>query len=165
VGNRLTDDMPRFLDPGMVPDEVRRHHASWLGRGDGSIIVVVVTDAPLLPHQLKRLAKRPALAIGRLGGVGAVGSGDIFLALSTANADVRESSGKSRAPVAVEMHPNLALTPVFEAAIDATEEAILNALVAGEAAEGANRLYVPRLPHGRVCELLRAHNLLRADSG
>jgi L-aminopeptidase/D-esterase-like protein len=121
----------------------------------------VATDAPLLPHQLKRLAKRPALAIGRLGGVGAASSGDIFLAISTSNADVSERPGESSAPCDIKMHPNVALTPLFEATIDATEEAILNALIVGEAAEGANRLYVPRLPHSRVQEVLRAHQLLR----
>ena len=164
MGEALAQGLPRFLDPGLLSQESRTRHAAWCGPGDGSIIVIVATDAPLLPHQLNRLAKRPALAIGRLGGVAAAGSGDIFLAVSTANADIGESPGASSAPFDVKMHPNLALTALFEAVIDATEEAILNALVAAEAAEGANRLYVPRLPHSRVREILRAHHLLRADS-
>lgn len=161
MGESLADDLPRYLDPSILSDELRTRYASWCAPGDGSIIVVVATDAPLLPHQLKRLAKRPALAIGRLGGVGAANSGDIFLALSTANAEVSESPGARSAPSDVQMHPNLALTALFEATIDATEEAILNAMVAAEAAEGANRLFVPRLPHARVQAILHAHHLLR----
>lgn len=164
MGEYLADDLPRFLDPSILSDELRTRYRSWCGPGDGSIIVVVVTDAPLLPHQLKRFAKRPALAIGRLGGVGAATSGDIFVVISTANADVSERPGEFSAPSNIKMHPNLALTALFEATIDATEEAILNALVAADAAEGANRLYVPRLPHTRVQEILRAHNLLKMQS-
>jgi L-aminopeptidase/D-esterase-like protein len=110
---------------------------------------------------LRRLAKRPALAIGRLGGVGAAASGDIFIAISTANVDLNESPGPISAPFAVAMHPNLALTALFEATIDATEEAILNGLVAADAIEGINRLHVPRLPHSRVQDVLRRHHLLQ----
>lgn len=161
MGERLADDLPRFLDPGILSDELKMRYKPWCPPGDGSIIVVVATDAPLSPHQLKRLAKRPALAIGRLGGVGAATSGDIFVALSTANADVTEVAGEHSAPSNIKLHPNLALTALFEATIDATEEAIVNAMVAGEAAEGANRLYVPRMPHARVQEILRAHHLLK----
>jgi len=166
MGEHLADDLPRFLDPSILPDELKRSRSTWCRPADGSIFIVVATDAPLLPHQLKRLAKRPALGMGRLGGIGATLSGDIFLAFSTANADVGERVGESPdpsgvAPCGVKMHPNLALTALFEATIDATEEAILNALVVGEAAEGANRLHVPRLPHARVQEKLRAHNLLK----
>jgi D-aminopeptidase len=161
MGERLSDDMPRFLDPSMPSEELRSKHLSWCGPGDGSIIVIVATDAPLMPHQLKRIAKRPALAIGRLGGVGAASSGDIFLAFSTANAEVTERQGSRSAPSDVKLHPNLAMTALFEATIDATEEAVLNALVAAESAEGASRLHVPRLPHSRVQEILLAHHLLR----
>jgi D-aminopeptidase len=159
MGDHLADDLPRFLEPALVPDAIRGRYPAWCAPGDGSIIVIVATDAPLLPHQLRRLAKRPALAIGRLGGVGAATSGDIFLAFSTANADVIESA-RADAANEIRMHPNLALTALFEATIDATEEAIVNAMVAADAAEGANRLYVPALPHARVQEILRAHQLL-----
>jgi D-aminopeptidase len=168
MGDALAEELPRYLDPGILPDELRKKRPSWCNSevSEGSIIVVVATDAPLLPHQLKRLAKRPALGMARVGGVGTTLSGDIFLAFSTANADIGERVGEfpdpcDVGPSNVWMHPNLALTALFEATVDATEEAILNALVAGEAAEGANRLYVPRLPHVRVREVLRAHNLLR----
>ena len=88
-------------------------------------------------------------------------SGDVFLAISTANPEVSEIAGPLSAALEVKMHPNHAATALFEATIDATEEAILNALVAGDAAEGANRLYVPQIPHARIKEILRAHNLLR----
>lgn len=161
MGEHLSDDLPRYLDLSMLSDEQRQQRPSWCGPADGSIIVIVATDAPLLPHQLRRLAKRPALAIGRLGGVGAAASGDIFIAVSTANVDLNETPGPTSAPSAVAMHPNLALTALFEATIDATEEAILNGLVAADAVEGINRLHVPRLPHTRVRQILRAHNLLR----
>jgi D-aminopeptidase len=160
MGDYLADDPPRFRDPTVLSEEIRARRSDWCGPGDGSIIVVVATDAPLLPHQLRRIAKRPALAIGRLGGVGAASSGDIFIAFSTANAELNEKAGELSAPSAVNMHPNLALTAIFEATIDATEEAILNALVAAAAGEGANDLYVPRLPHAQVQEKLRAHHLL-----
>ncbi|MDO9362946.1 MAG: P1 family peptidase [Sphingopyxis sp.] len=168
VGERLLSDMPRFMDRDLLSPEFQEKYAHWLGgdaegapkAGEGSIIVIVATDAPLLPHQLKRLAKRPALAIGRLGGVGAASSGDIFLALSTANGGAGEARGERARSYSVEMHPNLALTPLFEAVVDATEEAIVNALVAGEAAEGANRFHVPSLPIDTVQALLERHALL-----
>lgn len=161
MGRHLADDLPRYLEPGILPAALRERRSGWCQPGDGSIIVVIATDAPLLPHQLKRIAKRPALAIGRLGGVGAATSGDIFIAISTANAEVSEAAGELSAPSSIQLHPNLALTALFEATIDATEEAILNAMVAADAAEGANRLHVPRLPHSRVQDKLRAHDLLR----
>jgi D-aminopeptidase len=170
IGEMLTTDMPRYLDQNILSADEKSKHARWCGEhstevepkvpGDGSIIVIVVTDAPLLPHQLRRLAKRPSLAIGRLGGIGSARSGDIFLALSTANAAVSEANGPGAVPSAAELHPNEALSPLFEATINATEEAILNAIIAGEASEGANRLHVPRLPHDRVRQALMAHNLL-----
>jgi L-aminopeptidase/D-esterase-like protein len=168
VGEELLDDMPRFLDPDLLSPEFREKYAHWVGgetegspkAGDGSIIVVIATNAPLMPHQLKRLAKRPALAIGRLGGIGAASSGDIFLALSTANPTVGEARGEQARSYPVDMHPNLAMTPLFEAVVDATEEAIANALVAGRAAEGANRFHVPSLPIDRVRDILDRHALL-----
>lgn len=165
MGELLSDDMPRYLEPDLLPEQLRKRYQAWCPPSEGSIIIVVATDAPLLPHQLRRIAKRPALGIARLGGVGTSTSGDLFVAFSTANPDIGEQVGQFGAPVdytpcTVRMHPNLALTPLFEAAVDATEEAIVNALVAAEAAEGIYRLYVPRLPHERVREILRAHNLL-----
>ncbi|HEX8640441.1 MAG TPA: P1 family peptidase [Allosphingosinicella sp.] len=129
------------------------------GRPDGSIIIVVATDAPLLPHQLERLAKRPSLGLGRLGSVAGEGSGDIFLAFSTANPDLR-SVDEGPAPRTVQMYSNDLLTPLFEAATQATEEAVVNAMVAAETMEGADGVRVPRLPHRAVRDILRRYGRL-----
>lgn len=166
IGAAVSDDLPRYLEVGTLPEGLRLKDSVWCSPslGEGSIIVVVGTDAPLLPHQLRRLAKRPALGMARLGAIGMATSGDLFIAFSTANPEIGETMGETApSPAAheVKMHPNHALNPLFEATVDATEEAILNALVAAESAEGANRLFVPRLPHARVQEILRAHNLLK----
>ena len=128
-------------------------------RPDGSIIVVVATDAPLLPHQLKRLAKRPSLGLGRLGSVASEGSGDIFIAFSTANPGLR-SVDEDRSPKPVAMYPNDWLTPLFDATVQATEEAIVNAMVAAETMEGADGVRVPRLPHTALKEALAKHGRL-----
>jgi len=123
-----------------------------LDDGAGSIIVVVATDAPLLPHQLQRLTRRVALAIGRMGGLGENSSGDIFLAFSTAN----RSIGRGDSVVALEMVPNALMNPLFEATVQATEESILNAMVAAETMIGADGLRVPELPHDRLREIMTA---------
>ncbi|MEK6689342.1 MAG: P1 family peptidase [Gemmatimonadota bacterium] len=112
----------------------------------GSIIIIVATDAPLLPHQLKRLVKRAALGIGRMGGVASNGSGDIFLAFSTQ--PVIEEGPAATWPVT--MFLNNRISPLFEATVQATEEAILNALVAARDMVGADDLLVPALPHEAV---------------
>jgi L-aminopeptidase/D-esterase-like protein len=121
----------------------------------GSIIIVVATDAPLLPHQLKRIATRATLGIARMGGVGGNSSGDIFIAFSTANSGARQS-----ASARVQMMSNEAMTPLFEATAQATEEAIVNALVAGRTMTGADNLRVYGLPHDQVVSLLRKHQRL-----
>jgi D-aminopeptidase len=113
---------------------------------DGSIIVVVATDAPLLPHQLKRLAKRPSLGLGRLGAISGDGSGDIFIAFSTANAGKVSENKKSM----VYMYPNNELSEVFKATVQATEEAIVNAMVAAETVIGASGLQVQAIPKEQV---------------
>ena len=128
-------------------------------RPDGSIIVIVATDAPLLPHQLKRIAKRPSLGLGRLGSVAGEGSGDIFLAFSTANPGL-ESVENSAEAKSIQMFPNDLLTPLFEATTQATEEAIVNAMVAAETLEGADGVRVPRLPHDELRQILRKYNRL-----
>ena len=111
---------------------------------DGSIIIVVATDAPLLPHQLMRVAKRPSLALGRLGSISADGSGDIFIAFSTAG----EVDENAFSPVT--MYPNNGLSRVFRATIEATEEAILNAMVAAETMIGAGGLRIEEFPEDQV---------------
>jgi len=112
----------------------------------GSIIVVVATDAPLLPHQLKRVVTRVALGVGKMGGYGGNSSGDIFVAFSTANA---RSSGDSGI-VRVEMVPNARMNPLFYATVQATEEAIINALLAAETMTGINDFRVHALPVDRL---------------
>src|SRR3990172_4983453 len=117
----------------------------------GSIIVFVATDAPLLPNQLKRLARRVPLGIGRVGGQGENGSGDIFLAFSTANPGVARRQGLR----SLQMLPNDEMDPLINATIQATEEAILNAMVAAETMRGINDNLVYALPHTRLQEALR----------
>ena len=126
--------------------------------GLGSIIVVVATDAPLLPHQLKRLATRVSLGVGRMGGFGENSSGDIFLAFSTANrggASVAEGIGDLR------MLSNEEITPFFSATAYATEEAILNSMLAAETMTGADGFRVFALPHDRLVEVMRRHHRIR----
>ena len=125
-------------------------------QGDGSIIVVVATDAPLLPQQLKRLARRVPMGIARVGGLGTNGSGDIFIAFSTAN----EGADVGRDVVQVEMLPNRSMNGLIEATVQATEEAIVNALVAGETITGINGNTVYGLPHDRLRDILRKYNRL-----
>ncbi|MGH8137473.1 MAG: P1 family peptidase [Steroidobacteraceae bacterium] len=122
----------------------------------GSIIVVVATDAPLLPHQLKRLARRVPLGLGRNGSISGNGSGDIFIAFSTANQDAGASVGMRT----LQMLPNDALDPVFAATVTATEEAIVNAMVAAKDMTGADGHRVIALPHDRLRALLKKYNRL-----
>src|SRR5580658_3342613 len=123
----------------------------------GSIIVVVATDAPLLPSQMKRIAKRVTLGLGRLGSISGDGSGDIFIAFSTANAGAGVEQKK---PVAVQMLPNDRMDALFEATVQATEEAVGNALVAARTMTGADGHMVEALPHDRLREVLEKYNRL-----
>ncbi|MEM9161312.1 MAG: P1 family peptidase, partial [Verrucomicrobiota bacterium] len=115
-----------------------------------SILVVIATDAPLLPHQLKRLCRRIPLGIGRTGGYGANSSGDLFLAFSTAEIEETENEELSR----VAMLSNSSMDSLFKATVQATEEAIVNALVAADTMEGINGNVVYAMPVGRVVEIL-----------
>lgn len=124
----------------------------------GSIIIVVATDAPLLPHQLKRLAKRAALGVGRMGGVGGDSSGDIFIAFSTANRGAAEADSGTRT---ITMWPNDRINPLFEAVVGATEEAITNALVAARTMTGADSFRVFAMPHDRVIAALRKYGRIK----
>jgi L-aminopeptidase/D-esterase-like protein len=121
--------------------------------GDGSIIVVVATDAPLLPHQLKRIAARVPLGIGAVGGRGENGSGDIFIAFSTANPTAFQRDKFSK----IDELPNDLINPLFDATVQAVEEAILNAMVAAETMEGINGNKSYALPHRSVIEILRKY--------
>jgi D-aminopeptidase len=126
------------------------------GEDIGSIIIVVATDAPLIPTQLKRLARRAALGLARDGSFAGDGSGDIFIAFSTANPGA--TSGD--AVRAIRMLPNRRLNPLFLATVQATEEAIVNAMVAAETMKGANDLEVIALPHDRLRAVLKKYNRL-----
>jgi D-aminopeptidase len=135
VGTHITDLMP----------EIRRKDR------DGSIIIVIATDAPLLPHQLKRVVKRAALGLARNGSVAANTSGDIFVAFSTANRPALDETRVSK----VEMLSDEFITSLFTATVEATEEAIINALVAAETMTGINGNTIHAIPHDRLCEVLR----------
>ena len=139
VGREITDLMPKQ------------------GSADtGSIIVVVATDAPLLPHQLKRVVKRAALGIGKNGGIGGNSSGDIFIAFSTANAGAGKQSGFAT----LKMLPNDSINPIFAATVQATEEAIINAMVAAETMTGINGNTVYAIPHDRLKQVMKKYNRL-----
>ena len=124
--------------------------------GTGSIIVVIATDAPLLPHQLKRIARRASLGIGVVGGRGENTSGDLFIAFSTANPENAKTEGVAR----VEMLPNERISPLFAATVSATEEAIVNSLVAAETMEGIDGNTVYALPHDRLRAVLKKYGRL-----
>jgi L-aminopeptidase/D-esterase-like protein len=131
-----------------MPGEVYKKEA-------GSCIAVVATDAPLLPHQLKRLARRVSLGLARTGTVSGNGSGDLFIAFSTAN---RNAAGPDKVTHSVETIPNDRLDPIFAAVVQATEEAVLNALVDNHDMIGRDNHHVDALPHDRVRELLKKYN-------
>jgi D-aminopeptidase len=131
------------------------------GKDTGSIIVVVATDAPLIPTQLKRIAKKVSLGLGRDGSYSGDGSGDIFIAFSTANPGA--VSPKSSQPNNVHpltMLPNDSLDPVFLATVQATEEAVINAMVAAETMKGIDNHEVIALPHDRLRDTLKKYNRL-----
>ena len=157
VGHEIPDLMPCYQ--GAVPkepedDRVCGGKPRGDGSGQGSIIVIVATDAPLLPHQLKRVAKRVSLAIGRMGGLGEDASGDLFVAFSTAN----KGAASPRGTPALTMLPNDRINPVFEATVQATEEAIVNAMLAARTMTGADGYTVHALPHDRLKQLLQKYH-------
>ncbi len=183
VGQEITDLMPERPGAGAGP---REKAASLLGAGppegvaqpegaarpeaaaapdgpipgadrDGSIIVVVATDAPVLPHQLERMARRVSLGLARNGSISSNGSGDIFVAFSTAN---REAASEDAPAADARVLANGRLNPLFSATVEATEEAIINALVAAETMTGANDVTVHALPHDRLREVLRKYGRL-----
>lgn len=133
-------------------------HLVWT-RETGSIIIVLATDAPLLPHQLKRLARRAGLGLARTGSFAGNSSGDIFLAFSTGNPKISRRSGE----VTVKMALNDRMDPLFKAAVQATEEAIVNALVAAETMTGADDRVVMALPHQRLQQDLQKYGRLNQD--
>lgn len=137
VGREITDLMPKE-----VPADT------------GSIIVVIGTDAPLMPHQLKRVVKRAALGIAKNGGIGGNSSGDIFIAFSTANS----GAAKEASVVNLKMLPNDRINPIFTATVQATEEAIINAMIGAETMTGLNGNTVYAIPHERLKQAMRKYN-------
>jgi D-aminopeptidase len=135
--------------PDLMPGP-ERHEAG------GSCIAVVATDAPLLPHQLKHLARRVPLGIGRTGGIGANSSGDIFIAFSTAN----PGAGSRSAIARLDVLPNDLMDPLLRATVQATEEAVINALVAAETMAGRDGNTAHANPHDRLREVLGSYGRL-----
>jgi D-aminopeptidase len=134
----------RLIDTDQVPSprQVRK--------ADGSIIVVVATDAPLLPQQCQRLAQRATVGLARVGGTGYNGSGDIFLAFATGN----HVPLAAETPISVHMLPNSQMDPLFDATAEAVEESILNALCAAETMTGQQERTVHALPLDRLQQLM-----------
>jgi L-aminopeptidase/D-esterase-like protein len=127
----------------------------------GSIIVIVATDAPLIPTQLKRVARKVSLGLGRDGSYSGDGSGDIFLAFSTANRDAdKQGSVGAKGLRSLTMLPNDSLDPIFLATVQATEEAVVNAMVAAETMKGIDDHEVIALPHDRLRDVLKKYNRL-----
>ncbi len=142
---------------------VGRHlgEGAWRDTDEGSIIAVVATDAPLMPHQLKRLARRIALGVGRSGAISGHGSGDIFLAFSTANA---EACAAEAGVAAAAFIPNARLDPFFAAVVQATDEAIVNAMVANQTMTGRDGHTALALPHEELRDALARYGRLAGDS-
>ena len=165
VGEEITDLTACIANSDPLPANSSRRRCDATGSDDaaseaaeqGSIIVVVATDAPLLPHQLKRIATRVSLGVGRQGGFGGNGSGDIFVAFSTANAKAWSSDSVT----AVRMVTNDRITPLFQATVQATEAAITNALLAAETTTGANDLRIYAMPVDRMLAALRKYGRIR----
>lgn len=159
VGEEISDLLACTASAESLPPNARRCGTPGAGpssddEGQGSIIVVVATDAPLLPHQLKRVATRVSLGIGRQGGFGENGSGDIFIAFSTAS----PGAWSGTPPVkTVQMLSNDRISPLFHATVQATEAAITNALLAAETTTGANDLRVYAMPVDRLMAAMRKY--------
>ncbi|MEQ8304161.1 MAG: P1 family peptidase [Cyclobacteriaceae bacterium] len=134
-----------------------RPTAGRLDEDQGSIIVVAATDAPMLPHQLQRLVKRVALGVGVVGGRGGNSSGDIFIAFSTANPEASAMDKLAN----LKMLPNEMINPFFDAVAQATEESIVNAMIAAETMEGANGNKVYAIPHDRLITVMKKYNRLK----
>lgn len=122
--------------------------------GAGSIIIIVATDAPLLPHQCRRLAQRATIGLARVGGYGADSSGDIFLAFSTGNRGLPRPEDKAALAATATYLPNATMTPLFEATADATEEAILNAMCMAVTTAGINNRVAHAIPLDRLREIM-----------
>jgi D-aminopeptidase len=139
-----------------VGKEIPEHPAYGNNDDTGSIIIVIATDAPLIPTQLKRIARRASLGLGRDGSYSGDGSGDIFVAFSTANPGVANPKGIHD----LKMLPNDSLDPIFLATVQATEEAVINAMIAADTMKGIDGHTAIALPHDRLREVLKKYNRL-----
>lgn len=139
-----------------IPDDAAYADASFGSDERGSIIIVIATDAPLLPHQLKRLAHRATLGLGRTGSISGNGSGDIFIAFSTANSGASDQ----KKTVDLKMIPNERIDPIFGATVQATEEAIVNAMIAAQTMTGIENHRVVALDHEKLRAVLKKYNRL-----
>jgi len=154
-------EVPSPWDEAEALARARAGRAAGPERGGGSIIVVLATDAPLLPHQCRRLAQRAGLGIARLGGIGSTGSGDLFLAFASGNRGLAGPAvdGAPRGPVErpVRMLEDERITPLFQAAIEAVEEAVVNALLVAPTMTGADGITAHGLDGERVVEIMARH--------
>lgn len=177
VGEMLGEPAPCYADRS-VPAEARSRGVPFcadatrsgptepgagepMPEGSGSIIIVLATDAPLLPTQVKRLVRRTALGLARIGGMGYNGSGDIFVGFTTAN---RRAAAERGEVVALEMLPNDRIDPLIVASVQATEEAILNAMLAAETMTGVNGFRVSALPHEGLREIMARAAAARTEA-
>jgi D-aminopeptidase len=153
------DEVERLERMAMGEPDPDPGPAARTGAGGGSIIVVLATDAPLLPHQCERLAQRATLGLGRMGSVASHGSGDLFLAFATGNRGLSRTAGERdpRLTVETRMVVDRVITPLFQAAVEATEAAIVNALLAAETMTGRDGITAHALPHDRLLEVMARH--------
>jgi D-aminopeptidase len=154
-------EVPSPWDAADAIARARGARGAALPPGSGSIIVVLATDAPLLPHQCERLAQRAGLGLARMGSVASTTSGDLFIAFSTGNRGLPgpETSPRPGAPVAidVQMLDDTRITPLFQAAVEAVEEAIVNALLTAGTMTGADGITAHGLDGARVVEIMARH--------
>ncbi len=143
VGREIPSEDPYAYQPSDISER-------------GSIIIVIATDAPIVAHQLKRLAHRATLGLGRNGSISGNGSGDIFIAFSTANSGAAVADKMAD----VKMLPNESLDPVFAATVQATEEAIINAMIGAESMTGIDNHHVTAIPHDQLRTVLKKYNRL-----
>jgi D-aminopeptidase len=159
VGQEITEPQECYEGPDVDPAHAAERCPAGAARGQqdqNSIIAVIATDAPLLPHQLRRVARHAALGVGRMGGIASQSSGDLFIAFSTTSVGTPGERGVR----AVEMLGEEGITPVYEATVQATEEAIINAMLAAKTMRGADNYVVPALPHDRLRQAMRKYGRL-----
>jgi D-aminopeptidase len=147
------------LDDVPSPWDQAEALAARQGAERGSIIGIVATDAPLLPHQCARLAQRAGMGVARMGSYASHGSGDLFCAIATGNRDLSRNAGEDdpRPTVPLRMVVDEQINPLLEAAAEATEAAIVNALLAAETLTGRDGITAHALDHHRLMEVMRAH--------